>query len=168
MKSISSDAFSDEPILTAGFRFWLSLPKYNGLPLKSDLDPSTIPPLIIANIELYETNADDGATTLKIIGEDARRRWAENPTGMEIIDFGETTQPGGSSPLEIKRAIEDSRTCLYLEQIPNYAGDPFVRERYLMLPFSTTPNGVLDVALFVITASIAEIRPPTGIMIVSI
>jgi hypothetical protein len=137
--------FSDDPILTAGFEYWLNLPRAAGVPDRREVDPSQMPRIIFSNVALLEI-IDDGA--------DARFRLA----GQQFDDnFGFSLKGKKTSELtegEYRdymlghvQALVDGRQPIYSESAFRWDKGGHLRTRRIMMPMSHGQPDVIAIIL---------------------
>jgi hypothetical protein len=117
------NAFADDPILAAGFDYWMNLPRVDAIPDRRDVDPVQMPKQILSNVALeFDENFGvslKGKTTVELTDGDYR-------------DY----------MLNHFRVLMDNREAVYSESAFRWDFGGHLRTRRILMPLSHGEPGV--------------------------
>ena len=133
--------FTDDPILAAGYEYWLSLPRKSDIPDRGDIDPTQMPRNILANVALLEI-LDDGLDALvRLAGQQFDEHFGMSLKGKRASylvqgDYRDYI-------LSHYRKLVEERKPIYSESAFRWDDGGHMRTRRLMMPLSNGDPSVV-------------------------
>jgi hypothetical protein len=145
-----------DPLLCEAYAHWRSLPRQDGVPPRSTLDPSDVPHLLPFMV-LTET-AGSGRYRFRLAGTEVERHFGRPMTGRVVDDLlhGDYL----AYVVDLYDTVIRRRTAVYSRSAYG-AFDAVLATRRLMLPFSTD-GATVDRILTVQTFHYARGEPSTA------
>lgn len=141
--------FVDDPILSAGFSYWLGLPRQADIPARRDLDPLQMPRHILPNIALLEMVEDGTDARVRLAGQEINENFGFNLKGMRMSEL--TGGDYRAYMLGHLATLIQERGAIYSESAFRWDRGGGLRTRRLMLPLSADQPGVIAMALTIQT-----------------
>lgn len=131
-------ALHDNAVLEGSLAYWRSLPIRSGIPDIRDVNPHTLPRLILPHLVIVQLH--DGAfqtAQARYVGYEVARWHREQPEGMDIAQFA---QLADTSYVQFLRQLAEMlvrlRQPLYCESLFTLPKDHTVTTERLVLPFT--------------------------------
>ena len=148
--------FEDDPILMAGFEYWLNLPREAVVPDRRDVDPVQIPTTILPNVALLEI-VDSGADAqVRLAGQEFDENFGVSLKGKKASEL--TQGEYRDYMLGHFRTLVDNRTAIYSESAFRWDRGGNLRTRRVMMPLSHGQPGSVEMAFVVQTWPREEMR----------
>lgn len=137
--------FSDDPILTAGFEYWLNLPRAAGVPDRREVDPSQMPRTIFANVALLEIIDDGADSRFRLAGQQFDDNFGFSLKGKKTSELTEGEYR--DYMLGHVQALVDCRQPIYSESAFRWDQGGHLRTRRIMMPMSHGQPDVIAMIL---------------------
>ncbi len=141
--------FSDDPVLTAGFRYWCDLPKQTDVPDRRDVDPAQMPRTILPNVALLELIEDGADARIRLAGQEFDDNFGFSLKGRRISQL--TQGDYRDYMLGHLRLLGSARGAIYSESAFRWDRGGKLRTRRIMMPLSHGAPGVIAMILSVQT-----------------
>lgn len=134
------NAFADDPILAAGFDYWMNLPRVDAIPDRRDVDPVQMPKQILSNVALLEI-VDDGADAVfRLAGQEFDENFGVSLKGKTTVEL--TDGDYRDYMLNHFRVLMDNREAVYSESAFRWDFGGHLRTRRILMPLSHGEPGV--------------------------
>jgi len=148
--------FADDPILTAGFEYWLNLPKEAGVPDRRDVDAPQLPRTILPNVALLEIIDDCADARVRLAGQQYSDNFGFNMTGKRTTEMTEGEYR--DYILGHFRKLVDSRHPIYSESAFRWDQGGQLRTRRVLMPLSHGQPGVIALIFKIQTWPLEQMR----------
>jgi hypothetical protein len=145
MSAVEMHRFSDDPILTAGFEYWLNLPREAGVPDRREVDPSQMPRSIISNVALLEIIDDCTDARFRLAGQQFDDNFGFSLKGKKTSELTEGEYR--DYMLGHVQALVDCRQPIYSESAFRWDQGGHLRTRRIMMPMSHGQPDVIAMIL---------------------
>ena len=137
------------------FRYWLERRQRDGVPLRSSIDPNTIPHKHLPNLFLYEQEPG-GRFRCKLIGTGIVRVLGKDETGQYLDEMLDPSVDRETSNL-FERTLTSGRPIYYRYRTVTARGEQRLFSR-ILLPVSSGRGGI-DQIFGMVQYGPAEFRP---------
>ena len=127
-------AFADDPILAAGFDYWLNLPRVAAIPHRDDVDPVQMPRQILPNVALLEILDDGADAVFRLAGQEFNENFGVSLKGKTTVELTEGDYR--DYMLNHFRVLLDSCEAVYSESAFRWDFGGHLRTRRILMPLS--------------------------------
>lgn len=128
-----------DPILRAALDYWLNARGDSDIPLRSHIDPVTMPPEILPYLVLAEYLNPEGRVRFRLVGGKMEERWGHNFSGQTSDEIF-----SGSYREFLESLFEtaySSRIPVYSESVFRWDAGGFQRTERIMMPICFEIDG---------------------------
>ena len=137
--------FADDPVLTAGFQYWLDLPRQLDVPDRRDVDPAQMPRTLLANVALLEMIEAGADARVRLAGQEFDDNFGFSLKGRRMSEL--TQGDYRDYMLGHLRLLGDARGAVYSESAFRWDRGGQLRTRRIMMPLSHGAPGVIAMIL---------------------
>ena len=146
------------PDTVALYAYWFDKCGNRPMPMRSDIDPTTIPPRILPGISLVEVVPDDRRYVYRLVGTGEVEVRGNDPTGKSVLDG--FFAPSAEDALACYDRVVSTRAPL-LDPVPFTApSGRYVTEETIFLPLSEDSVTVNKILVFSYSRDVIRRAPP--------